>query len=159
MSFGDGSQSHLKNTIHSYTSTGIYTVTLTATDARGLSSTFTTECTVSKPPNIQPSTVINGVYNSNLGQPVNFSSINHDIDREIVKYQWDFGDGTTINQQNPVHTYSTEGEYLIQLTVTDNEGSTCTANTTCSVISGNISQPTGGNNTIILLGLTQLWAL
>ena len=36
---------------------------------------------------------------------------------------WDFGDGTTSTEQNPAHTYSTEGNYTICLTATNDWGS------------------------------------
>jgi hypothetical protein len=36
-------------------------------------------------------------------------------------YQWDFGDGTTSNNQNPLHSYSTPGIYNVCLTTTDND--------------------------------------
>lgn len=32
-------------------------------------------------------------------------------------YLWDFGDGTTSTEANPVHTYANPGQYLVQLTV------------------------------------------
>ena len=32
-------------------------------------------------------------------------------------YTWDFGDGTTSNEENPTHTYAVEGDYLVALTV------------------------------------------
>jgi hypothetical protein len=35
------------------------------------------------------------------------------------KFAWDFGDGTKSTEQNPTHTYQTEGEYTASLTVTD----------------------------------------
>ena len=38
----------------------------------------------------------------------------------IAGWQWDFGDGTGSNLQNPTHTYSTANDYSIALTVTDN---------------------------------------
>ncbi len=33
-------------------------------------------------------------------------------------YNWDFGDGTTSTEQNPVHNYGKKGKYLVTLTVT-----------------------------------------
>lgn len=39
-----------------------------------------------------------------------------------TNWQWDFGDGTTSNQQNPTHTYGSEGFYNTQLIVTSNHG-------------------------------------
>ena len=37
-------------------------------------------------------------------------------------YYWNFGDGTTSNEQNPTHTYTKEGKYAVTLKVTDSEG-------------------------------------
>ncbi len=39
-----------------------------------------------------------------------------------VVYTWDFGDGTTSNEESPTHTYSDTGTYLVSLTLQD-EGS------------------------------------
>lgn len=47
------------------------------------------------------------------------STINND---PIVKYNWDFGDGTVYNTQNPVHNYTTPGNYTIRYTVTTQSG-------------------------------------
>jgi len=41
--------------------------------------------------------------------------------REFI-YNWNFGDGITSNEQNPIHSYEQNGEYDVKLTVTDNEG-------------------------------------
>jgi len=35
----------------------------------------------------------------------------------IVKYFWDFGDGNTSSERNPVHTYYQEGAYTVELNV------------------------------------------
>ncbi len=37
-------------------------------------------------------------------------------------FSWDFGDGTTSTEQNPVHTYQKVGEYTATLVVTDSRG-------------------------------------
>ncbi|MFN0082856.1 MAG: PKD domain-containing protein [Ferruginibacter sp.] len=42
-----------------------------------------------------------------------------------LTYTWSFGDGGTSTQQNPVHLYTTDGLYTVNLTVTDMYG--CTA--------------------------------
>lgn len=39
-----------------------------------------------------------------------------------TNWLWDFGDGNTSTQQNPTHTYSTEGDYTVTLTATNNFG-------------------------------------
>ncbi len=42
----------------------------------------------------------------------------------ITGWSWNFGDGTASSVQNPVHTFSTAGNYSVTLTVTDSAGST-----------------------------------
>jgi PKD repeat protein len=41
-------------------------------------------------------------------------------------FAWDFGDGKTSTDQNPVHIYTTVGDYTAELTVTDVRGNTGT---------------------------------
>lgn len=57
----------------------------------------------------------------------------------IVSWLWDFGDGTTSTQQNPVHTYAVSGYYYVCLTIeTGSGGSITCADTYCQTIySGN----------------------
>ena len=43
-------------------------------------------------------------------------------EHDIVSYQWTFGDGGTSDGQNPNHTYTEAGNYLVCLIITDNEG-------------------------------------
>lgn len=40
-----------------------------------------------------------------------------------LAYAWDFGDGNTSDEANPVHTYATGGAYEVMLTVMGEEGS------------------------------------
>jgi len=40
------------------------------------------------------------------------------------EYLWDFGDGMTSYQQNPTHSYASEGNYTVILSVTDSTGMT-----------------------------------
>ncbi|WP_317127697.1 PKD domain-containing protein [Marinoscillum furvescens] len=39
--------------------------------------------------------------------------------RNATSYTWDFGDGNTSTDENPVHTYSADGVYSVTLTATD----------------------------------------
>ncbi len=39
-----------------------------------------------------------------------------------MTYRWDFGDGTNSEMQNPTHTYKSDGEYTVTLTVTNQYG-------------------------------------
>lgn len=52
------------------------------------------------------------------------ASESRDPDGSIVKYVWDFGDGTTLETENPVvtHVYDAPGTYTVVLTVVDDDG-------------------------------------
>ncbi len=54
-----------------------------------------------------------GIYSVN--DPIQFFS-NATGDYENIV--WDFGDGTFSNEENPIHTYAIEKEYIVKLTVT-----------------------------------------
>lgn len=55
---------------------------------------------------------------------VDFTGTATDARGSIVSYQWNFSDGGTSNNQNPLHTFNNVGLYDVTLTVTDDEGST-----------------------------------
>jgi len=58
----------------------------------------------------------------------------------ITSYNWDFGDGTTSDEPNPIHTYQDNGLYTVSLTVTaDGEVDTITHED--YIISGGFPDP------------------
>ncbi len=60
------------------------------------------------------------IFHSIDGKKVAFQGLTH----SAVSWSWDFGDGTTSSEQNPVHVYQDGGYYIAILTVTDNNGNT-----------------------------------
>ena len=81
-----------------------------------------------------------------VGENVTFTDESYDPDGTIVTWSWDFGDGETANVTNPVHSYSSAGNYTVRLTVTDNSGD---SNYTTKIIQVKEpeSEDTGGDNT------------
>jgi chitodextrinase len=51
----------------------------------------------------------------------------------IVAWLWDFGDGTTSAERNPVHRYLADGVYTVTLTVTSDEGIDASTSRTITV--------------------------
>ena len=47
-----------------------------------------------------------------------------DDDGVILYYLWEFGDGFSSNNMNPIHRYSTQGTYKVTLSLKDNDGLT-----------------------------------
>lgn len=43
-------------------------------------------------------------------------------DAPIIKWNWDFGDGSTSTERNPVHTYAQTGSFTVSLAIEDQNG-------------------------------------
>lgn len=72
-----------------------------------------------------------------------------------LTYLWDFGDGHTSTEQNPVWTYSSSGTYKVTLTVTNEQGSNqITKNITVNSILTSASVSGGLYNTSLAVNLT-----
>ncbi|MES2154381.1 MAG: thrombospondin type 3 repeat-containing protein [bacterium] len=56
------------------------------------------------------------------GFHVDFTDGSVDTDGTVAAWNWDFGDKTTSNQQNPSHDYQSEGTYKVVEDIQDNEG-------------------------------------
>ncbi|MFK8850301.1 PQQ-dependent sugar dehydrogenase [Streptomyces sp. Ac-502] len=56
-----------------------------------------------------------------------FTASATDADGDALTYTWDFGDGTSANQQNPTHTYRKNGTYTATVTAKDPGGRTGSA--------------------------------
>lgn len=54
------------------------------------------------------------------------------INREIISWNWNFGDGSSSTLQNPSHTYTNNGSYTVSLTV--NDGTTSNTETKTNMI-------------------------
>ncbi len=66
----------------------------------------------------------NSIIQSFYYNMINFgqASFTNTTTGNIDSVLWDFGDGTTSIQSNPIHTYATEGEFTVTLFITDNCG-------------------------------------
>lgn len=55
---------------------------------------------------------------------VQFQSLVFDPDSDSLVYLWDFGDGTTSDEENPIHTFTATAQYTftVSLDVTDDTG-------------------------------------
>jgi PKD repeat protein len=136
--FGDGTQSTRKNPSHIYQEPGIYYITLRVIDDEGKKDEYETICEV-KDPNFSPIVKINGPYSSKINIEIQFnSSGSFDPDGDTMEYLWEFGDGTSSVEVNPVHFYNVPGEYNVSLTLTDEYGES-NNKTTLSIIDPNLA--------------------
>ncbi|MEW5826378.1 MAG: PKD domain-containing protein, partial [Candidatus Bipolaricaulota bacterium] len=145
--FGDGATSTQQSPTHRYPNGGTFTVTLTVTDARGVTGTATKTITVQGPPNVVPTATFTWTPEAPAeNQTVTFTSTVTDSDQPAGTphtYDWDFGDGTAKSAlPNPTHQFAEKKTYTVKLTVTDAQNATVTVEHTVSV--GN-TPPVVGN--------------
>ncbi len=121
--FGYGNTSTQRNPVHTYTTSGSFTVTLTVTNANGCVTTLVMPDFVRI---IAPRAVINNLPIAACAPITHTFSANITSVDPVVSYEWDFGDGTTSTLANPVHTFPA-GIYNIRLIITTAGGCTDTA--------------------------------
>ncbi|MCK6684186.1 MAG: PKD domain-containing protein [Thermoanaerobaculia bacterium] len=118
--FGDGTRSSLQNPLHRFGAPGSYPVSLTISDGVAtdtLSRTLRVFDVPKPTPTadfmVSPSSLLTGdeasFFDMSTGNPTGWT--------------WDFGDGTKSTEQNPRHTYTTRGSYLVTLTASNDGGS------------------------------------
>lgn len=116
--FGDGTSKIELNPIHTYVRPGNYDYCMDATFLGGCTSSL---CNTVHLGNIGNFCETNMGVSNPTGTSFNFSS-NGTSGEAPYTYLWNFGDGSTSQDQNPNHSYSAEGVYTVAVTVTDNSG-------------------------------------
>ncbi|MGB9938544.1 PKD domain-containing protein [Methanosarcina sp.] len=120
-SFGDGTNSTQQNPVHTYSSAGNYTVTLTATNAQGSNTTTKAEYIKVQGTTSQVPVAEFSASPTSGNVPLSVSFTDASTNTPAV-WNWNFGDGTSSAVQNPAHTYSTAGDYTVALTVSNSAG-------------------------------------
>ena len=54
--------------------------------------------------------------------PLSIQFVDRSTVQPVLSWSWDFGDGKTSNESNPLHHYERPGAYLVRLTVTSGQG-------------------------------------
>ncbi len=114
--FGDGSSSTTHNPSHQYANDGTYNVTLIVTTNLGCVDTITQPVTIYPIPvasfTVSASCAGNAATITNTSTPAG----------AISGWSWNFGNGTSSNQQNPTVVYPDSGTYTITLIAGDTLG-------------------------------------
>lgn len=119
--FGDGETAEWSSedegdtnfsTSHIYKTAETFQATLTVTNFLGVKTSVTKNIE-----GLVLSTIPDFTFSAS-GLEVTFS----DASTLAVSHHWDFGDGGTSTEQNPVHTYGADGAYDVTLTTTNDAG-------------------------------------
>lgn len=120
--FGNGESSVGPTAKHTYDAAGTYTVTLTASNSAGQSSTSTKVNVVSgvEPPRAAignvPTSVVQGQFVTLTSASLN----------EPTRLTWDLGDGNAAAGKSVKHSWDLPGTYRVRLTAENSEGSDAT---------------------------------
>lgn len=132
-SFGTGSGASTANPTHTFGSPGTYTISLTVTDANGLTCTYS------------DSVIVNSCsaffsYTTSSNGTVSFTNMSNPLNAALPSITWDFGDGNFSNSIHTTHTYTSSGTYIVTLSYFDSL-SNCSASysDSLSILIGNPS--------------------
>ena len=126
--FGDGSSGSGRTTSHVFSKQQTYLITLTVSNDAGLSASSTQSLSVGAGTNPTPAFVFSPTAPT-PAQAVFFdaSTSKPGGSHRLVRYVWNFGDGSTFaDSSSPTtsHTYAVAGTWVVTLTVADDTGQT-----------------------------------
>jgi PKD repeat protein len=131
---GDGTIANTPTVNHSYAKAGTYYPTLIVQDDEGAIG-ITSELV--EVLNVIPTAVATAdqvdVYEDDVISFDASSSTDTPTDLSIIKYAWDYGDGSKEYGIDTTHVYSKMGTYVVTLTVTDDNGASDTSQLTITV--------------------------
>jgi C1A family cysteine protease len=161
--FGDGSESRVRNPVHTFTEVGNYTVQLTATNSVGQSMEWM-PVTVDPAPTPAPvAAFIATPTNGTAPLKVQFTDQSTNTP---TSWKWEYsttGNGWTefSTSKDPSHTFTTAGTYSIRLTATNASGSDFETKMEYVIVSSitgitiPINSTDGANDQLLVLGTDQ----
>ncbi|MCG7845058.1 MAG: PKD domain-containing protein [Methanomassiliicoccales archaeon] len=133
---GDGGTGSGEVLRYAYSAPGEYTVTLTLIDDAGGSSKASMILVIL---NLAPEVDIVVEQGPDHPRELRFVAEALDSDGTVVHYNWSFGDGSFGQNGSCLHRYAEDGEYLVELTVVDDQGCQSNATTSITVWTGDLS--------------------
>jgi gliding motility-associated-like protein len=125
--FGDGStqQGYSAQMSHYYSNEQTPAVSLTITNSYGCQASVTKSNIVEILPKIDPAFSIDKTLLCSTDESVQLT--NNSTGPGTLLYNWNFGDGTSSAQKNPVHQFTKKNVYAVTLTVSNTVGCSVTS--------------------------------
>jgi len=149
--FGDGSSSTSIQATHFFDNPGTYIVGLIVTTQNQCTSTYTDTIKVYQTPVIS----ITGKDTICINSTENFAALIGAPD-STIRWNWTFGNGTSSQIQNPSVTYSSAGDYNVQLIASNKLGCSDSASHMVNVVPLPTAMPVTNPITIISGGSAQI---
>jgi len=117
--FGDGGTSETQNPVHSYADSGNYVVQLSVFHNDSIA--FCNSTLLKQVPVYAEKPFCQAGFTAVPDSGINMPYLFHFKDSSLGEpdsWYWDFGDGSTAQDQNPSHQYSETGNYEVKLAIT-----------------------------------------
>ena len=140
--------------VHTYSTAGKYTVTLTVRNAAGSNAvTKSSYITVGALPKAPTAAFSASSTSGNAPLRVQFTDTSTGTP---TSWNWSFGDGTSSTIKSPTHTYSTAGNYTAVLTVSNAAGSNTATKSTYIKVAAATQKPVANFSSNITSGNSPL---
>ncbi|WPV67311.1 PKD domain-containing protein [Chitinophaga sp. LS1] len=120
--FGDGNGATGSTANYTYNVGGDYSATTIVTNSYGCTNSYSQIIHA----NATPQTAFTSNTQGSCKAPLNVTFTNNTTINTTgnpgITYLWNFGDGSTSSDMNPIHTYTAEGKYTVTLTATSADG-------------------------------------
>ena len=131
--FGDGGTSEEKNPFHEYVEGGEYEVSLTINGADSTCFETITQLVIVEDMTMNCTANFWWHHNCQSNNPLEIKFMNNSYAYgPIISFAWDFGDGTTSDEEDPIHLYADFGLFDVSLTIETESG--CTDEVTYEVM-------------------------
>jgi PKD repeat protein len=130
-SFGDGKTANGASPTHSYAAAGQYVANLTVYDAVGVAAYWQSTIIVGSPIPLAAVARAN-ISEGMIGESIGFYATASG-GYAPYSYAWQFGDGTGLANASVVHTFATNGSFLVRVWVNDSNGNSVTRTVTVRI--------------------------